>query len=682
MNSGDIFDLIHGSVPFIFLSSGQMKQLIHNVEVIVRGKGSVVLEPNFTERADLYFVLTGLIKTYTTPPAGPHMPHMIKPGHFFGEQFLVLGQSYNYGFMADRDETEIAVISGSLCRDLLKKNRGFAQALGTILRDDQGVFAPFEKFSIEVIRGVNQGEIDINRLLPFYQALSPALHPGAASESIDFPALFYAVNRLPDNVSTTFAYLLTDDLPTEFSTPDQLFRQINSSARRRNVWEIMPGKNMVLIRSGLSDLMDIITNLCIYSVEVRKIRFRLHDPQKILLLDAYLHTGEHLDEKKFLATLGFSQEEIEGLLSIWPENLIDILTRIVRHREVISISIRRQIHNYRSRRMELWTRQVGMATRKLLGAEPSDLGEKIEIHVISSNSHSVTNCLNPAIIRRKDEIIEWAKKLKHPVLKETWKNEFDLVYALSRIFLKRPENMSNSTAGQEESFGTIHLKETASTGIQVQLIDTRMLRGQPIDPGISPIPGDRHIIIVNIDYAFGEQAEDIIRNLIMLFHRNLKSINIIGKAGALVGKRGDILIPESFIEQTSDRFFPVENDILSPLSGKHNRKASNQCHRGPMLTVAGTLLQNPMMLNFYHNLWGCIGIEMEGVYYFRQILESRQLDVIPDTIPVRFLYYISDLPLNTSANLAAPLKLSEGVPPLYSITRIIISSIFDQDPRP
>ena len=67
----------------------------------------------------------------------------------------------------------------------------------------------------------------------------------------------YAVRRLPSNVSTTFAWFITDDLPSNFRDPDDFFPQVPTEARRRAIWQVAPGKNMVLIRNGLSDLTDL-----------------------------------------------------------------------------------------------------------------------------------------------------------------------------------------------------------------------------------------------------------------------------------------------------------------------------------------------------------------------------------------------------------------------------------------
>jgi hypothetical protein len=96
---------------------------------------------------------------------------------------------------------------------------------------------------------------------------------------------------------------------------------------------------------------------------------------------------------------------------------------------------------------------------------------------------------------------------------------------------------------------------------------------------------------------------------------------------------------------------------------------------GPLLTVAGTLLQNRALLHFYRNIWKCIGLEMEGVYYARKVTESIQLGVLDPQVVQRYFYYVSDLPLEKGENLSAPLAPTEGIPPLYAITREILSAI-------
>jgi hypothetical protein len=223
----------------------------------------------------------------------------------------------------------------------------------------------------------------------------------------------------------------------------------------------------------------------------------------------------------------------------------------------------------------------------------------------------------------------------------------------------------------------LELRATAFTGIRVQLFDTKGLCLRPIDPGLNPPPMQSRALILNIDYAFGQQAEEILSNLIKLFGRNLDSVNVLGKAGALMGERGDVMMPTAFVRQSDDRFRPLNQSInVERLkTSLHDR----DLHTGPVLTVAGTLLQNTVMLNFYRHLWRCIGLEMEGSFYHESLEEAREMNFTPGTIKTRFLYYTSDLPLQAEENLSGSMRSIEGIPPLYAITREILNGIFDQE---
>lgn len=662
--------LLKESPPFLFLTEAQQYEIAEQMELHHYKEKDIILQKNEPDLNYIYLVNTGLVRT----SRDNHVINVIKRGHYFGEQQIILDEEYTSNFVAMR-ETSCYVIAKELFLKILRTSKVFAEAIGTMLRDDQGIFFAFESFTLELLRNTNLKEFSLEKIINLYKKLSPVLHRGVDSQELDFVALFYAVKRLPVNLTRTFSYMLTDDLPTEFLEPDKAFTVIPSAARRRNIWEMLPGKNMVLIRSGLSDLLDIITCLCVYAVEAKKLRIRLHNPKLISLLMEH-KTSRLSETEEVLNALPLSESEKKSLLNIWGHESTERLIDIVRHREQINIHVRRRVINYNIRRMELWTKQIGVAAQELLGYLPNDLPEEYDVHIISSNSHSVTNCLNPALIEQKNEIMKWAKECDNPLLKEQWYNSYDLLYAISRFYYKNHPSKLPSRADEKKQ-GILRLRETASTGIEVQLFDLKKLYRGASDPGIIDIPVDKKILLVNIDYAFGEQAEDIIRNLIFLFGRNLKSINIMGKAGSLIGNRGDILLPSGFIEQSSDTFHPITNTVLNDYESLKKRLPERNVYTGQLLTVAGTLLQNKMMLNFYHNLWNCVGLEMEGFYYFRQILKSMQLGVISEDISLRFLYYVSDLPLEKGVSLSVPLLASEGIPPLYAVTRHILSSIFE-----
>ena len=459
---------------------------------------------------------------------------------------------------------------------------------------------------------------------------------------------------------------------------------------------------MVLLRYGLSDLMDLVTLLCLYTVEVGKIRLRLREPANLLAINQFLsktqlETPDTLparerserpysvelspleEERVFLQSLSFSEEEAEGLCKVWPGNAVAHLHKIALHYEDYSLEVHKQTSNFSSRHSGRWMTEIGRATRQLIGHDPSALPPGIKVHVIISNTHSVANCLNPHLVEKADEILDWGRRQGHELATQNWSNALDQVYALTRDYLIAHPEKADRHLEFEQMCGISRLHQTAYTGIQAQLIDTQQLCQFPIDPGLPPVPKEERALMLNIDYAFGEQAREIIRTLLALFARNLASINVLGKAGALQGSRGDILLPTAFIEQTTDRFETLPDPASLNVERLQQRVADRAIHAGPLLTVAGTLFQNRLMLHFYRRIWECIGLEMEGSFYCRQILETHQLGVIAPDIVLRFLYYVSDLPLAHDATLSARLRAIEGIPPLYAITREILTGIFEQE---
>lgn len=679
-DDGEKRALLEQVIPFRFLNDQERSTLLPHMERCSYTAGDIIIEQGLTDNwVYLLGAGTASIQSPQEPDKRSRLPRVIstvEAGHYFGEWESVFDCPRTYDVVSVTD-TWAYRIPGEVMLDLLKASSAFAQGLGTLLRDRQGIFAAFERFKAQLFRDVTNGYLVIRRLLPLYESLEPALHEGAANPTkIDVSGLLYAVRRLPDNITRTFALLLTDNLVGAYSNPNEYFLQIGSSARRREVWEMVPGKNLVLLRNGVSDLIDFVTCLCTYAVEAKKIRKRLSTSNCLEALSDYLASDDPAPLDEFLSGLPFSEEEAEGIAKVWPVDTVRRLFELVRHREMFGIDVRRGANTYNSRRAEIWATQVATAAQDVLGSAPALLDPSVEVHIISSNTHSVTNCLNPWYRRHGDLLDRWAESNARELYDAAWVHDYDRTYALARPFFVSHNEQAEEAHRVADRSGIYRLRSTASTGIQVQLIDVSRLPADEIDPGIRRPPTDRRIVLVNIDYAFGEQAEHIMRNLLLLFGRNVASINFLGKAGALVGRRGDILEPTAFIEQSGDLFQPVPERADHPYERLQARVPNSQIHRGPILTVDGTLLQNRIMLNFYRRIRQCIGLEMEGTYYYRQVLESMELGVLSRNVDLRFFYYVSDLPLQNDQALSSRMHASEGLPPLYGITRHILDEIF------
>lgn len=658
--------LLQTVIPFRYLSPTERSAIEPDLVERRFAPGEIIISAGDGEDTDVYLLAEGTVEVFTEEALGERRITTIEASHYFGEWEPLFGVPRVYSIRATRACFCFA-LTGERFLSIVSSSPRFALALGAILRDRQGIFASFERFKVELIRGAGRGHLTITDLLPLYEKLEPAIHSGLASTEIDTAALAYAVRRLPANVSATFAYLLTDSVPPAYDSPNTLFTPIASDARRRDAWQMLPGKTLVQLRYGASDLLDFVTCLCVYAVEARKIRTRLEDAHA-------LPQDDDCTEEEKLASLPFSPEETRGLQSIWPGNTIARLAEISRHRESFSVSVQRHSAKYNSQRSERWSTQLASACRELLGSDPVDLGDDVGVHIISSNTHSMTNCLNGWYLEHADRIIDWAREAQHPHAALEWANSMDAVYSLARDFFRAHPESAEQSAREEREIGILRMRETASTGIQAQLIDTARICAHQLDPGVH-IASSQKGLIVNIDYAFGEQAEDILRNLLLLFGSRVRSVSLLGKAGALTGRRGDTLRPTAFIEQSSEQLFslpPEREDVSLPgIRGE-------QVHSGPMLTVDGTLLQNETMLRFYKQIRKCIGIEMEGAYYFRQLREAQDTGLAPPQVKTHFYYYVSDLPLQPAERLSARLEPRDGVPPLYAITRHILNQILSE----
>lgn len=642
-------------IPFRYLPPALREAAAGDTSERSYDPGDILIVHDDADDTRVFLLLEGSVRM-VDPRYPGSAGRVVVAGHYFGERSALFGEARGMQVHAI-DHVRALTLPGDRFLTLVQESTAFSQALGSILRDKQGVFLDFDRFRVELQREVAGGSVDLKKLLRFYRSLEPALHPGATSwDTIDVGALSYAVRRLPANVTRTLSFYLTEALPVLYSEPDRRFDRVSTDARRRTIYEMMPGKNMVLVRDGMSDLVDFICCLCLYAIEARKIRRRVRD-----------HGG-----------LDSIPPEVVGLLrEIWGEDAEGRIREIALHHEDFRIEVHKELNNYNSAHAESWNTQLAEATGQLLGVDPADLPYDFDVHIVSSNTHSVHNCLSPWMGRHASRIVAWGRNAGHDSTDDEWSNEHDLAYAMARdYFAAHPEEAADRLRSEHDA-GILTLEWTAFTGIEVQLIDTSRMQWQDTDPGIPDHAPGRRSLIVNIDYAFGEQAEHIIANLIALFGRSLASVNVLGKAGGLVGERGGVLVATGFVEQERDHFHAIPRNGRADIGRLRARLPDREVHEGHLLTVPGTLLQNRRMLHFNRHIWRCIGLEMEGSFYLRPLLQSMDRGAIPDDVALRFLYYTSDLPLRHDSNLSARLRASEGVPPLYAITREILTSILE-----
>lgn len=657
--------------PFKYLSRSERISLFETMNVRDYSDGETIIDQG--QRGNEVFLLVeGQVSIIDPSRHQDAFVGRIGAGNYFGERSALFGDERRFQVVAF-GACKCYVMPGDGFLSIIKESMPVAHALARNLRQKQNLFAKLDSFHSSLEEAKSLGVVDLSAIIKGYKALSPALHPGVNRPEIDTGAWLYAARRLPENLTKNYVMLLSRNLPLLFSKPDEIAEKVVTKARRRSIWELKTGKSLVLLRDGQTDFIDFMTNLCLHSVEARKLRKRIQSPHLMGEIAQALKEGGQAAES-MLERLPVSSDELEGLKEIWPKDLLTRIYDMLIHHEDFSIFVDKALGNdYNADGAELWTQQIRERACQLMGNL-----EDLEVDIISSNTHSVINCLSPFLHRHSDAIDDWAKHSAKDLKNAQFHNESDRLYALSYRYLKaHPEVMEEMTKVELEH-GISTLPETEFTGLQVDLIDLSKLDYDYLDPILEDChaPKKRRLL-VNIDYAFGCQAEDILGCLILLFGQSIRSINILGKAGALCGERGDILLPCYVLNQAGDNIFPVGNEDMD--EKKIAELSGVDVHAGPVLTVAGTLLQNKVLLNYYRKLWRCVGLEMEGSFYAKQIERSQLLGLVRDDLKTRFLYYVSDLPLNENHNLSMSLAPWEGIPPLYATTRAVLNQILSCD---
>ena len=663
----DATALLERVIPFQFLPAGRREQLASALTERTFADGEPILRQEETSR-ELLLLASGQV-AFFDESSPDRVIAVATSGQYFGEQASLFERPRRLAARA-HGAVRLFVLEGDAFLSLIATDQVFAQSLGNALRDKHGIFASYQHLYARILALLDRRAFLLSDLVPAYRQLLPALHPHLEDDIIDVGALGYAVARLPEGVTSTSFYYLCSALPEIYRDPNDKFEPVATKARRRAAWRPLEGKLIALLRDGITDVTDMLTCLSLYAVEAEKIRHRLRSSETLRKLRKLVDEPDATATAALLEELPLSEQEREGLIRIWPHDSAKHLRNILLHHEDIGIECDLVAQDYNASASERWVSEVREAATKVVDLEDPDL----EVHIISSNTHSVANCLSPYIAHQAEAIDAWGHEHR-PALDDGWTNPRDRLYVLARDYEAEIEGVRQARIDEERASGHYRLSESAFTGIAVDLFDARRLDPSLADPAIALTVPDRPTLLVNVDYAFGQQAEEILANLLFLFGKRVRSVNVLGKAGGLMGERGDILLPDATILQTNDERYAIagsdlSDEILAELA------PGRSVHRGPVLTVAGTLLQDRTLLQFYRHIHRCVGLEMEGSFFLRQLRRAMDTGIVrPDLVP-RFAYYISDLPLSPHDNLSASLGAHEGVPPLYAITRAILKRIF------
>ncbi|MCG8478352.1 MAG: cyclic nucleotide-binding domain-containing protein, partial [Spirochaetales bacterium] len=230
----DVIELLRRIHPFRFLRDRQRRDLTRSLRSHHFAPGETIFRQNDVDQS-VFLIAAGGVEVFDPRRPNDDIVTAIEAYRSFGEWEAIFQEPRLWSARA-RTECECYSMSGAEFRRLLRASPSLAQGFGTILRDNQGIFSAFDRFKFELLQGAERGHIGIGALLPLYVALQPALHPKAHDEyRIDTGALAYAVRRLPDNLTRTFAFLLVDEIPSALAGSERLFPAVLTSARRRDI---------------------------------------------------------------------------------------------------------------------------------------------------------------------------------------------------------------------------------------------------------------------------------------------------------------------------------------------------------------------------------------------------------------------------------------------------------------
>lgn len=676
--------------PFCFLSKHARTKLAEASELRAYKGGEVICRPAWDthdtgahfEKDDgsTFIVVEGKVAGVQDN----HFYELIPKNSMFGLDFAVLDHRRKITRIADGDCTVLAMRVDAV-RDAIKETMEARVSITRTFTEKVNIGAALSAFKSTVRDGVRCGRIALPELLERYKRIRPVLHPHVLDEgTLDTGAWKYAVERLPKSLTKTYVFFIMKRLP-EWLGDSWLLEEVHTKRRQHAAYCLDQGKTAVILRDFESDMLDFMANLCMHCIEARKLRKRLlAHPRWLALLR---ESGCSLE-----SITPLTEKDRDGLEAVWGrDQACAKILEVIYHHEDYQVALL-DTRTIAPDPSERWTRQLWHEARKVLCLSsdimaPGDLCDcDLVVDMLQGSTRTMMNLFAAHIHGQREKILRWGEqqRLKINFLTETdnlyaetdnsyaetdkMYAETDKLYAYAHHYFER-----NSIDKADLTQGIVKLDHTEYTGVTVMLVNVSAIKRDRVDPALSNIcAAATHHLLVNIGYPFGRQSAEIIRGLILLFGKKIRSMNIIGKAGGIKrdAQIGDVLIASDVVNDD-----PHGIVQLSP----HGVDSFFSCpvHIGRMLTAAGTILQNYSVLRFYRNILGCIGVEMEAYHFATEIIRGKEAGLLDSEIAQRFLYFVSDLPLQTGMTLATERdSFDEGVPALTACFRACFRCMF------
>ena len=524
------------------------------------------------------------------------------------------------------------------------------------------------------------------KLAEALKLFSPEIY-GSMSDPriVELQGLEYVVDRMPRGIERCNRIILT--AKEDFDNTS--FARVLPRKRRRECYIVSEKEICFVITRGLTEIYDILTHITFLTIEAQKIYQKIGEHskekgqewlelEKIINNDGSLLKGAELDQAIWNLSIILGRtyketwktyERIEhnrengqynsGLFHI----IYNLGQRLYQEQheddEQLTIyftpSLHEMIghHQYAAKWAETIKKELH---RQNLIKKP--------LHIISANMHSVKNLL-----------------YGFGAFNEKGESMPESLYEMIRA-IKDREDITDSYA---EKHGLTFIEDISGSNIDVHLIDTGKIDLSAMRPELgfsAEYIGAEGPVILVMDYAFGTQAFQVMDELLspcrveeLMVKLNIQSISIMGKAGILPGKKGDIMLATAHVMEGTPHNYIVKNDLRL-----EDFDDSVDIYAGPMVTVLGTSLQNRDILERFHrSSWRAIGLEMEGAHYQRAISAAIIQGHIDSNLQTRYAYYASDNPLKSGQTLASGSMGEEGIAPTYLITKVLLNKILTPD---
>ena len=505
---------------------------------------------------------------------------------------------------------------------------------------------------------------------------------------VELKGLEYVIDRMPRGIEKCNRLILT----AQEDFQDTSFEEIIPLKRRRVSYAVSEKEMCFVITHGQSEIYDILTHITFLTIESQKIYQQICNRvdgtstewvelERITGMESDLK-GEELDQAiwNLSIILGRTYRETRSTYEYLEENrrlhhsnngLFNIVHSLGRRmieeqaseKEELTIYFTPSLHDMigHHKYASLWADSI---KERLYGLGFQDR----PVHVISANMHSVRN-----IIYGSGMLVERGETIPDDL--------YDMVRQL--------RSQGRKISEYAEKHGYIFHKDTSGSNIDVNIVDTARIDFATLHPALRfnvHLIKEQQPVLLVMDYAFGTQAFELMDELLCpcqiqdkVIAFSIESISIMGKAGILPGKKGDIMLATAHVMEGTPHNYIVNNDLTV-----NDFDPGVNVYCGPMVTVLGTSLQNRDVLERFHSSsWKAIGLEMEGGHYQRAISAAIIQGHIPMNMKTRYAYYASDNPLVSGQTLASGPMGEEGVVPTYMITKVILQKILNyQDDTP